>query len=159
MISEIFSNEEIDLIKSSFEYVFNHIAGVDDKIDKKENAAYFTFVQNAKNLESNLAKEILTNFDIELIRSKTNHKKSNRENLKQIAKLIENRLEREEAVEFKKTLIAFGYYIASASGSFFDHKVSHDEDDALNEIGFAVGISASDIFKTGEMENILSKIK
>lgn len=158
MLSEFLSSQEIDTLKCGFEYVFKHIADSDDKVDKKENAAFVDFIKRSKNLTSNAAIEILSNYDIEKVRSIATNSLSTKENLKKVALIVDAKLDREEAVEFKKSLIAFGYYVANSSGSFFDHKVSHDEEDALNEIGFAIGLSVKDVITSGVLENILVKL-
>lgn len=158
MLSDYFNSEEIDLLKSSFEYVFQHIADVDDKVDTKESSAFHEFIKKSKNLTSNVAIELLSNYDIDLVKSKSKNGNSYKTNLKLVGELLDRKLDHEEAVEFKKSLIGFGYYIANSSGSFFDHKVSHDEDDALNEVGFAIGISVKDVISSGELNIILNRL-
>lgn len=158
MNSQTLAKEEFDLITLSFEFVFDHIANTDNKADKKEENAFTTFITKTKNLESNLAKEILMNYDVSQMREKSKNGKSNKVNLKEIGNILDDKFNHEDAVEFKKTLIVFGYFIANSSGSFFDHKVSHDEEDSLNEVGFALGISVSDVVKSGELNNLLEKL-
>ncbi len=157
MLNEKFSQEDIDYIQSSFEYVFSYIADIDGKIDKNENEAFKSILAKSKHFTSEIAIELLANYDIERVRSKSKNNYSNKDNLKKIAEKIDNRLDREVAIEFKKNLIVFGYYIANSSGSLFDHKVSHDEEDALYELGFAMGIPVKEIVRTGELDKILKK--
>jgi len=159
MLNDFFTKEEIDLLKSSFEYVFRYIADSDDKADKKENNAFKTFVGKYKYLTSSLSIELLSNYDIESVRDSSKNSNSIKVNLKNIGMLLDSKLDRDESVEFKQNLIAFGYYIANASGSFFDHKVSHDEEDALNEIGYAIGISVKDLISSGELNTILKRLE
>lgn len=158
MLNERFSQEDIDYIQSSFEYVFSYIADIDGKIDKNENEVFKSILAKSKHFTSEIAIELLSNYDIEKVRSKSKNNYSNKDNLKKIAEKIDNRLDREVAIEFKKNLIVFGYYIANSSGSLFDHKVSHDEEDALYELGFAMGISVKEIVRTGELEKIMKKL-
>jgi len=158
MLNEFFNKDEIELIKSSFEYVFRHIADTDNKADKKEINAFQTFIGKYKYLTSSIAIELLSNYDIDAVRNTSKNGNSIKVNLKNIGLLLDSKLERDESVEFKQNLIAFGYYIANSSGSFFDHKVSHDEEDALNEVGYAIGISVKDLIGSGELDTILKRL-
>jgi tellurite resistance protein len=160
-LKELFKDDEWKTLKLSFAWAFNHVADADGKIDKKEIKAFEFFLSKAQNLHSLLAKEILPEISDYLSSDELRKSvaKKNKDGLREVATLIEKKLERKEIIEFKKTVIAMAYSIANASGSLFDHKISDDEEDAIKEIGFGLGMSVKEMISTGEIQEVLELIK
>ena len=159
-LSELFTVDEQNLLRLSFEFVFNHIADVDSNIDKREVLAFDNFVAKYKKFDSVIGKEILKDYNIDVMNQNYSEQNlSNQAGLRKISELLDIKVDRDTAVDFKKLLIAFGFSISNSSGSLFDHKVSHDEEDALNEVGFALNISVRDMFMTGEIQKLFLEHK
>jgi len=155
----LFNDKELELIRNSFPIIFELIAESDTKIDKKEKNAYNEFLSNIRKLNSPIINEIFFNDITNAEVLNNNNNKELKNSLRLLNEILDLKLEREEQIEFKKILIAFGYYIAQSSGSLFDHKFSDDEEDILNEIGYILNISVRDLFLSGEIEKILNKLK
>lgn len=155
----LFNDYELALVRNSFPIIFELIATSDTKIDRKEKTAYNQFLSNIRKLNSPLINEIIVDDITNIEDLNNNNNKELKNSLRQLNEILDLKLEREEQVEFKKILIAFGYYIAQSSGSLFDHKFSDDEEDILNEIGYILNISVRDLFLSGEIEKILNKLR
>jgi len=155
----LFNDKELELIRNSFTIIFELIAESDTKIDKKEKNAYNEFLSNIRKLNSPIINDIFFNDITNAEVLNNNNNKELKNSLRLLNEILDLKLEREEQIEFKKILIAFGYYIAQSSGSLFDHKFSDDEEDILNEIGYILNISVRDLFLSGEIEKILNKLK
>ena len=160
-LRELFKDDEWKSLKLCFAWAFDYVADVDGKVDKKEIKAFENFLGKSQLLQSILAKEVLIEIsDFETFDSmRKNESKKDKEGLKEVAVLLDKKLDRKDIIEFKKTVIAMAYSVANASGSLFDHKISDDEEDAIKEIGFALGIPVKDMINSGEIQEVLEIIK
>jgi uncharacterized tellurite resistance protein B-like protein len=158
---KLFKDDEWKSLKLSFAWAFNHVADVDGKIDKKEIKAFENLLSKSQFLQSFLAREVLSEIsDFKASDSmRISESKKNKDGLKEVAVLLEKKLDRKEIIEFQKTIIAMAYSVANASGSLFDHKISDDEEDAIKEIGYALGIPVKDLLNSGEIQEVLEVLK
>lgn len=159
-LKEMLSLEEWQILQLSLCAVFFKIADADGKIDRKETSAIEKFYKNHDSLKMSAIKEVISdndNFD-SLYDMFLNFGKSSKEILSQTSFILDSKLESSDANSFKKHLIALGVYIANASGSFFDYKMSDEEMDALKEIGTYLDISVKDLQQTNIILNIIEKI-
>jgi hypothetical protein len=160
-LKELYSEEQWKTLQLSFAWVFDFISGTDKKIDKKETEAMIKIINSGKTFKSQLANEVLSSVsDFDNLQSlKISDVRKHKVGLKEAGALIESKLDRKDAVEFKKALVACGYFLADSSGSLFNHNVSHDEMDALNEIGFTLNISVKDLLQVDSIKSIIDRFE
>lgn len=159
-LKEKFSAADFETLKLSFYWVFRAVAGVDNKIDRKEKNAFQIFIDNGGKFKSELANDIL----IELKESGTGIEdlvklsgKDFKSGLQETAKVLA-KTDDEISSDFKKLLIAFGAYIGDSSGKFFDFKFSDEEEESLNRIGEYLGTSTQAILHTKIVDRLLAVI-
>lgn len=161
IISEIFEEDEILNLRLAASRVFNLISDNGDKVDKKEIRAFEKFISKARRLESELAKELfagMSSFNV-LDEQRKSSGLDDRDGLRYISSLLDRKLERELAIDFKKTLLALGFYIANASGSIFGDKVDDDETSELILIGNDLELSYREMFNSNQIQRIISMIE
>lgn len=160
VLEDALTQDEINALVIAPARIFNLIAKSDDKIDKKEIQSFENFISKFKKLDSILAQEcfgrISSISSIEELRQLSAI--GDRENLRYISAFLDRKIDHEIAVDFKVTLVAFGYYIAYASGGIFSHKVSDDESEVLNKICKDLDLSLRTLLDAHQIQKILNKI-
>jgi hypothetical protein len=160
-LSEMFTDDEILNLRLAASRVFNLISENGEKLDKKEVRAYEKFISKARRLEIELAVELFTGMDKfqVLDEQRKSSGLDDREGLRYISALLDRKSERDVAVDYKKTLLALGYYIANASGSIFGDKVDDDEITELILIGNDLELSYREMFNSNQIQRIISMIE
>lgn len=156
---EKFTAEEWELLQNGPMWVYRAVAGADNKIDKKETKAFKKLMKNITNLSNDFIKEVLAGLDysdVELKKPFNPDSPELRAALKELSDILNFKCERENALYYKKTLIAMGVFIGESSGSLFDYKFSNEEKEALMNVGFTLEISVADLFKTDIIHKIIS---
>jgi hypothetical protein len=158
--SEKFSDDEIQNLKLSLMRVFNIIADADSKIDKNEVKSLEVFSANAGKLNYDCVTEIFSDLPAPGVLEEQRQLSGlgDREGLRYISALLERKAGHETAVEFKKTLMSFGYFVADSSGSLFEHNVNDDENSALHLIAKDLDISLRDLINSNQVHKIIEKI-
>lgn len=157
-----FNAEDWEKFQNSFLWVFKAIAGVDGKIDKKEKNAMNIIIDNAGNFESQIGNEILNdlkNSSVDAIEKAEKDSSDLKTAITEVTKILDNNLNREEAIEFKKLLIAVGAYIGDSSGKWFDYKFSDEEEEKLEEIGRWLNTSTEAFLSTTIISRILKNVR
>lgn len=160
--NNIFNEDEWKYLQMSLPMTFLAIAGADDKIDKKEKAAMNIILTNDESFSSELMKEVLHSIGDdgqELIDEYLKTNISTKDGLKEVNSILERKIDRKDAMEFKKTLIAIGAYIGDSSGRFLQSKLSQDEEDQLVQIGYYLDVPVKGLMMTKIMERLLAKVK
>ncbi len=157
---ELLPDEDWQVLQSSIASIFTLIAGSDGKIDKKEQVAIKTIITNSHKLKNSLAKEIMDSLGSSdnLLRLFELQKLPAREILRKAAFILDNKIDTNDALNYKKYMIAIGVYIGNSSGSVFDFKMSYDEMDSLREAGTALNISVKDLEQTNIILDILNTL-
>lgn len=159
---EQFNQNELQLLRESFLLVFKSIAGVDSKIDKKEQKAFLNVLEHSNAFDNELAKEILNeirNNQDTIFENINDTDKEINSKLENIGKILDTKLSHEEAIDFKKLLIAIGAYIGESSGKWLDFKFSTDEEQKLIEIGRLLNTSTEAFISTSVIKEILKSIQ
>lgn len=158
MLKGKFTQDEWNLVSNSFEIVFDLVANVDGKIDKKEVEYLKQYHLMSDKLESELAKEIMNNFEFDETKNNHFNLSNSKTKLSKIGHIVDYSLEHHDAFIFKHTLISFAYYIASATRSFFSHSISEEEEEIINVVGFALEVSYREMKLSGEINKYLKHL-
>ncbi len=159
-IASIFSDYEVQNLRLSIIRVFNIVADSDGKIDKKEMVSLDLILTKSKKFECDLARQVFAeSLSKEALQEQSSMSVlKDREGLRYVSALLDRKVEREQAMSFKKTMLAVGYYVASASGCFLQDKISDDETSALNMIAKDLDLPLRELLSSNQLKNIIEKI-
>lgn len=156
----VFTEDELLNIKLAPIRVFNLVADADGKIDKKEIHSLEILFSKSSRFDSEIAKDVFADLPsigvLQEQRDLTSLK--DREALRYVSAFLDRKVDREPAIDFKKVLLAMGLYIANASGGFFQEKIHHDEESALNSIAKDLDLSYRDLLNSNQLSIILEKL-
>lgn len=156
-----FEQDEWEYLQMSIPIIFHAIADADNKIDKREKNAMQIILDNAGAFDSELMNELLESIKKtpdELLDEYSKKELTYKDGLKHINRLLDYKLDRKEAMDFKKTLIAIGTYIGDSSGKFLHRKLSQVEEDALHKAGKYLDVPVKELFMTKILDRLLSKV-
>ncbi len=156
-MKEIFSEDEWSLLQNSILWMFQSIAYADRVIEPEEINAMKRLKNMANRFNSKLIREILDSlsFSDEDFQNIYNYKARARIGLNEIAKFIDTKLPEDEALLFKKSLIASAIYIAKSSGLDESKYISFEEIRAIKELSHLIDISPLDLTKTPSLDTII----
>ncbi len=158
---EKFTDAEWNSLKKTLFWVFEAVAGADNKIDKKETKALQNLVDNSNKFFNDLARELFMELKKEFDEFKSEYDSQHAdylEGMKQISSILQGKISDETALNFKKILVAFGVYIGHSSGSIFGSKLSDEEIKQVQLIGDLLGLSANDLQKPPDLQQIIQNI-
>jgi hypothetical protein len=157
----LFSAEEWKTLQFAHFWVFQAVAGSDNKIDTEEKIALDEIMKNGAKFANPLAREIMMGLEYNIDGINADFSADERtieQGLIQVADLLMEKVQPEEALVFKKTLMAIGIYIGSASGKWFASNFSKEEVAALKEAGMYLHVSEDDLQKPPLLSDILQSI-
>lgn len=137
---ENLSPEDWNTLVYSVLWVFHSVAGADGIIDKKEQLALRTICQKAGALNSALAEEVLIEIEQGIgnyFRQSMNDQRDFRVGLAEAVSVLNKNLPIEKNLNFRKILLAVGFYIGNVSGEGEGTKLSKEE---LKVIGVLAGL-------------------
>ncbi|MFC2131485.1 hypothetical protein ACFLSQ_08620 [Bacteroidota bacterium] len=158
---EIFNKEEWETLELSIIWMFQAIAGADKNIDTQELKALTTLKEKTDNFESDLLKEVLSSFNFDVSEISDVYSIDQRElrtGLRELAFILENRIDIKESLMFKKSLLALGMYIAFASGDILLSKMSDHELQLLIELALFMKLPISDYRKSPTVLELMEKL-
>jgi uncharacterized tellurite resistance protein B-like protein len=158
---EKYTPEEWRTFQFSPLWVFNAVAGADNKIDKKEAKALDSVVANSGKFFNDLAREIFMEIQKDFEHIKVDFEKETRSveaGLQEVAQLVEAKVNPEIALNFKKTLIAIGVLIGHSSGGFFGSKLSEEEIAQVERVGELLNVSVKELQKPPDLQQILQNL-
>ncbi|ROL59717.1 hypothetical protein D9V86_10280 [Bacteroidetes/Chlorobi group bacterium ChocPot_Mid] len=153
-----FTTEEWRTLQFAHFWVFKAVAGVDKNIDTEEQIALHNIMENGSKFENPLAREIMMGleFNIDGISAAfADDRRSIDQGLIDVADLLDKKIDKEIALNFKKTLLAIGIAIGQASGKWFASKFSKEEVAALKEAGLLLRVSEQDLLKPPLLNDII----
>ena len=156
---KIFSKDEWKTLQFSIFWVFNTVAQADGKIDKKELDALSHLMKNSSAIINELARDIITTIEIDFLKIKEEFDNDKREiidGLREVSDLLNSKVNLATVVNFKKTLIAIGFYIANASGKWLGNKVSSEENIAIKLAGMNLRLSSAQLEEVPTINEIFS---
>jgi len=156
-----FSTEEWRTLQFAHFWIFKAVAGVDRNIDTEEQIALHNIMENGAKFDNPLVREIMMGieFNIDGITSAfSDDKRTIEQGLISVADLLDQKVDKETALNFKKTLLAIGIAIGQASGKWFSSKFSKEEVGALKEAGLFLRVSEDDLQKPPLLNDILLTI-
>lgn len=158
---EKYTPEEWSTFKFAPFWVFNAVAGADNKIDKKELKALESVIANSGKFFNDLAREIFMEIQKEYEQLKGKFEKETRSvevGLQDVAKLVEEKINPEIGLNFKKTLIAIGVLIGHSSGSLFGSKLSEEEIKEVERVGDLLNVTVKELQKPPDLQQILQNL-
>lgn len=159
-MKELFSEEEWSLLENSILWMFHSIAYADRVIEPEEINAMKRLKSMSDKFDSKLIQEILNSLELsdEDYHNTYNYKARARIGLNEIARLIDNKLTDEEALLFKKSLLASAIYIAKSSGLDESKYISFEEMRAIKELSHLIDISPIDLTKSPTLDEIINRL-
>ena len=156
---KIFTNEEWKTLQFSIFWVFNAVARADGRIDKKELDALSHLMKNSSAIINELARDVITTIELDFTRIKEefdNDKIEIIDGFRKVSDLLNSKVNQKTIVNFKKTLIAIGFYIANASGKWLGKKVSSEENIAIKLAGMNLRLTAAQLEELPTINEIFS---
>lgn len=139
-------------------WIFPTIALADGNFDEREREALFSISSVAYKFDNTLLNEIVEyykhNFDSILKKFYDDNRKI-KTALKDVADILEKEVPEEIADNFKKIMLAIGYYIANASGDEFAGKISPRERKTLVELAKSLRINVKKFEEKPTIHDIL----
>lgn len=135
-----------ETLKTSVMWIFRAVAGADGNIDTKEQLALKNVTENAVWIQNTLVREVLDDIssDIALhFRNSITDGRSFREGMADLLRILKNPvIEDRVATNFKKALIAIGFYVANVSGEEQQNKnVSNEEANVLKNLASILALT------------------
>jgi len=143
-------------------WVFHSVAGADGVVDKKEQMALKQLTSNAKKFSNVLLQEVLTSLDSNsgsIFRQSMADPRGYKKGLAGAIAIVNKTLPQEEAISFKKHLIAIGFFIANTSGDKEKVKVSQEEANIIAALAFNLGLKMEDLKSSPTISEIISVLK
>jgi hypothetical protein len=159
---KLFSDIDWQTLQFSIFWMFNSVAKADGKIDKKEKESLIRLTQNSSMLENDLAREIVASINgyLEGIWVKFEYdKREIIDGLREVSNLLNARVSPDEAKNFKKTLIAMGFYVANSSGKWFGSKVCAEEGIAIKLAAQNLRLSTADLDSYPSISHVFDNLK
>ncbi len=157
---DLFSEKEWATLEISVLWIFQAVAGADKKVDVQELDA-LSFVQdNSDKFRNDLLKEVLSSLKYHIDNISTAYEVDTREigvGLREMADLLEDKIPSEEALLFKKSLLAIGMYVAFASGDIFSSKMSNLESQIIIELSLYMRISKQEYRESPTVEELMKR--
>lgn len=156
-----FTSEEWKTLQFAHFWVFKAVAASDNKIDTEEKIALDDIMKNGAKFANPLAREIMMGLEFNIDGINADFQADTRtieQGLIEVADLLAAKVPEDESLVFKKTLMAIGIYIGSASGKWFASKFSKEEVAALKETGLYLRVSEDDLNKPPLLNDILQSL-
>lgn len=158
-VKESFSDAEWLLLEQSAFWVFHTVANADGTIDKKEKKAFLQILQNHKEFNNELTKEVLMGIGKNYNEDSDIDVSDMKEGFNKLNALLESKASYKDALNFKKTLIAIGIHIGNSSGGMFSSKFSNEEVEALKNIGLLLGVTENQLQQAPSIKDLIDNIK
>ncbi|MFC2132116.1 hypothetical protein ACFLSQ_11845 [Bacteroidota bacterium] len=154
---EKFSPEDWTNLQYAIFWVFNAVAGADNKIDKKEKKALESVIANSGKFFNDLAREVQKGFD-KLHDDFDKLSTSSQDGLKGVSELLKGKVDDDMGLNYKKTLIAIGVFIGHSSGGWFGSKLSDEEVGAVKSVGEYLHVSVADLERSPNLGQIIQNL-
>lgn len=161
-IKSLYKPAEWLTLQYSIMWVFHSVAGADGVIDKKEQLALKQLTGNATKFSNVLIKELLESMDSNagtLFRQSMVDSRGPKKGLQDATSIINKTLPQKEATDFKKHLIAIGFFVANTSGDKDSAKVSQEEANIIASLAFSLGLKMDDLKSPPSISEIVSILR
>lgn len=158
-IKEKLSNEEWNILEKSTFLVFHAVANADGVIDKKEKKAFLQILQNYKEFNNELTREVLSSVSKNYNEDSNIDSSTMEEDLREISAVLEDKVPYKDILIFKKTLIAIGVYIGNSSGGIFSSKFSDEEVQVIKKVGLSLGVTENQLQQSPSIKDLIDSIK
>ncbi|MDQ1266260.1 MAG: hypothetical protein QG635_1412 [Bacteroidota bacterium] len=158
MYKELFTLEEWYLLETAVIWMFQAIAGADGRVDVDELNAMNIIKEKAGLLENHLSGEVLSSMQYDIEHLNTIYSfdiKNIRTGLRELSDILKQKINSDESLLFKKTLLALGTIIANASGSYLTQKISDVEAQTLHELALHLRIGRTEMDKLPTVYDIM----
>lgn len=158
---DFFDQDEWLTVQFALMWIFRGVAGADGKIDKEEQTALNQVISSADNFEEQLIKDVFYSIQQNpgiIFRQSINDTRNFRTGLYDTARILDQKVSLEEAMMYKKTLIAIGIFVANASGDGTNRKnISDQEVGTLSKLAHYLKLDMKDLQTNPNVEDILTK--
>jgi tellurite resistance protein len=154
-----FNDSEWELLEKSAFWVFHSVANADGVIDKKEKKAFLQVLQNHREFNNELTKEVLMSVSKNYNEDSDIDANGMEEGFKKLNSILEEKANYKDALNYKKTLIAIGIYIGNSSGGMFSSKFSDEEVEALKKVGLMLGVTENQLQQPPSIKDLIDSIK
>jgi tellurite resistance protein len=154
-----FNGTEWKILQFSIFWVFNAVARADGKIDKKEIDALSHLMKNSSAIINELARDVVASIEKDFHKIKSDFDSDKREiidGMREVSDLLNVKVNQKTAVNFKKTLLGIGFYIANASGKWIGSKVSAEESIAIKLAGLNLRLTAAQLEEVPSINEIFN---
>jgi len=158
---EKYTVEEWRKLQYALFWVFDAVAGADNKIDKKEKKTLENIVANSGKFFNDLARELFMEIKDRFENFYGDFEKQGlkgEQGLQEVADLLKGKVLDETALNYKKTLIAIGVLIGHSSGSLFGSKLSDEEVAQVKRVGELLKVSVGDLEKSPNLQQIIQSL-
>ena len=142
-------------------WMFQAIAGIDKKIDTLEVDALKSLKKKAKEFDCKILKQVLSSLRLDHDEIANIYTVDNREiqtGFRQMAELLDSKVSKENALLYKKSLLAMGMHVAYASGDILSSKMSNVESQKIVELALFMKMSISDYRLPPTVQDLMLKI-
>ncbi len=160
---DAFTREEWEVLQFTELWIFDLVARADGKIDIKEMDAMSVVKMNADKFENDLVKEVLKGsggFGVKELRDDyINDETKIEAGLKKVCKLLDEKIDGKVSEEFRKTMLAIGFYIGHASGDYFESNLSEEEVEALKKAASYLDLTEDVLKEEPTVKSILADMQ
>jgi len=154
---------EWQTLQFSIMWVFQSVAGADGHIDHKEQMAIKYVTTNSWKFQCDLVSELLEAMHVNpahVFKMSKADVRGIENGLKSAAKMVEAKVSIQEAIMFKKSLIAIGYLVANMSGEENSSlknlsNISVEEMDALAKAAYYINLDADSMAQPPTVQEIV----
>lgn len=158
---ENFTDIEWHLLQMGLLWVFQGIAMADGKIEPVEINAIEHLSKNAFKLKNELAREVFSSIDFNREEFSNIYNLSPRINvgLQEVSSLLDEKLTPDKSVEFKKYLLAAGFYVFIFAGNS-DTRILNDsrESKIFSDMAKLLRLMPVDLIKEPRLEDIIKEL-
>ncbi|GAB5464702.1 MAG: hypothetical protein Kapaf2KO_01380 [Candidatus Kapaibacteriales bacterium] len=137
--------------------VFLSVSAADGKIDRAERRAFVTAVNYCKTWGCRLAEEVLEDMKDKYSFSTEYSEKSQEildTELQKIENILSVQVEKEDALMFRKIMIALGIFIGQSSGKVFEESFTFTEAKALRKLSMKMNVTLDELMKPPSVQLI-----
>lgn len=161
-MTSLFSQEELKQLEMSVIWMFLAIAGADKRIDAEEINALNYIKNNSNKIPNELLKKVIDNceFHLEEINEWLKVSENDiRKKLRDIANILDEKLDKFNSLMFKKSLLALGMFVAFSSGDLLSSKMSNLENQVLVELSLFMKISNKEYREEPTIYTLMNNFK
>lgn len=158
-----FTNDEWKTLQYAVFWVFREIASADGEIDRREMSAFSYLTKVFNRLRCELAREVMgeiSGVGVRKISSECNYDtRSTYHGLDDVVNILDDKIEPEVALDFKKTLLAIAIFIAYSSNFLYAPRICEDEENSLKTVTSILRVSKEELHQPPTIHDYIENLK